>query len=737
MKRYILSMAVCASLLSMNAQNKMNVVKTDGQIDSYTTSQVSSVEFDNSSVVVKQSVGDKTYTTGDLKSIGFQIVSASQINIQEVGGWYEAGYVEFILLEGINTYNVYYRKAGASTWTQLDGMLVRNYGTYGRADAVGLTPGDYQFKVVGVDASKKEITTSAIESAVFTVKAHDRSGFAHFNYSEGIGAYNNDGSLKSDARVIYVTATTAKTVSVEVTGAENNPCVGLQTIIAGYQKGKETRPLAVRIIGTVKDADMDYFGSSAEGLQIKGKAAYSKMPITIEGIGEDATIHGFGMLVRNCTGVELRNFALMNFMDDGISFDTDNSNCWVHHVDFFYGKAGSASDQAKGDGSLDLKAGTKYMTLSYLHFWDSGKMSLCGMGGDEENYISYHHNWFDHTDSRHPRVRNMTVHVWNNYYDGCSKYGVGATTGSDIFVENNYFRNTNKPMMISLQGTDISGDGDGTFSGETGGMIKSYGNEFAEKSSNFRHVTYQQNAVEFDAYEANSRTETVPSSVKCKSGGDTYNNFDTNSSLMYTYTPLPAADVPAAVMASAGRMHGGDFKWTFNNSTEDRNYDVIAALKTAVEQYKSTLKGFIGTGIEVSVPGQGGNTGNEGEGGNTGGDNNDNVVSGSVTCEFDGKKPSNSAFSVTGNYKTGLSKTINGKEYTTALKMESATEVTFTIQEEMTLTIVTDGAEGKKIKIDGEKTPVDGNGYVILTLTAGTHTITKGDSMNVYYISLQ
>ena len=55
----------------------------------------------------------------------------------------------------------------------------------------------------------------------------------------------------------------------------------------------------------------------------------------------------------------------------------------------------------------------------------------------------------------------------------------------------------------------------------------------------------------------------------------------------------------------------------------------------------------------------------------------------------------------------------------------------------MTLTIVTDGAEGKKIKIDGEKTPVDGNGYVIVTLTAGTHTITKGDSMNVYYISLQ
>ena len=104
-------------------------------------------------------------------------------------------------------------------------------------------------------------------------------------------------------------------------------------------------------------------------------------------------------------------------------------------------------------------------------------MALCGMTSETgENFISYHHNWFDHSDSRHPRVRTMTVHVYNNYFDGISKYGVGATTGSNVFVESNYFRNTNKPMMISLQGTDIvNGEKNATFSGETGGMIKAYG----------------------------------------------------------------------------------------------------------------------------------------------------------------------------------------------------------------------------------------------------------------------
>ena len=75
------------------------------------------------------------------------------------------------------------------------------------------------------------------------------------------------------------------------------------------------------------------------------------------------------------------------------------------------------------------------------HFYDSGKCSLCGMGDSKEFHVSYHHNWFDHSDSRHPRVRTCSVHVYNNYYDGNSKYGIGATMGSSIFVENNYFRN--------------------------------------------------------------------------------------------------------------------------------------------------------------------------------------------------------------------------------------------------------------------------------------------------------
>ena len=227
------------------------------------------------------------------------------------------------------------------------------------------------------------------------------------------------------------------------------------------------------------------------------------------------------------------------------------------------------------------------------------------------NYMTYHHNWIDHSDSRHPRVRTMSVHVYNNYFDGNAKYGVGATTGSSVFVESNYYRNTNKPMMISMQGTDIAADpkGKGTFSGENGGMIKAYGNVFKE-CTGLRYVTYQNAQVEFDAYEVTDRNEKVPATVKAKLGGSTYDNFDTNASLMYSYTPDAADDVPGVVTGQygAGRMQHGDFEFAFNNATDDSSYDINTGLKTKMLNYKSSFVGIIGddtvvvpTGITAPV----------------------------------------------------------------------------------------------------------------------------------------
>lgn len=575
------------------------LVMNDGTVKYYSADRLDGIDFDRDkgTVTVRKDGAADVYTrtvahvtfAKPMAAAPTAVVTNRGVEITEACGWNESAYVLWTPVAGADGYHVYVKGEDDDTYVQTDQQLVRRYDTYCRADVVGLAAGRYTLKVVPV-AGGKEMADKASTASGLDVRAYDRSGFAHLGYS-GVGAYTDDGRLKPEARVVYVTARTAKTVSLPVVVGKNNKeqtFTGLQAIINAYQKGLEKRPLCVRLLGQIKDSDMDAFGSKAEGLQVKGKNDTIAMNITIEGIGNDATVWGFGFLLRNAVSVELRNFGIMLCMDDAVSIDTHNKHCWIHHLDFFYGKTGGDSDQAKGDGTVDIKGNSQYITVAYNHFFDSGKSSLCGMKSESgPNYIDYHHNWFDHSDSRHPRVRSMSVHVWNNYYDGCAKYGVGATMGASVFVERNFFRHSKNPMLISRQGTDAIGQG--TFSGENGGMVKSFGNVYAETGgkSGYLPVTHKMSAGSFDCYEASSREETVPQTFRAKAGDTPYDNFDTDASLMYAYSPVEAVDVPAVVTGpyGAGRMEKGDFKWTFDNTVEDTDYGVITALKTALQNY--------------------------------------------------------------------------------------------------------------------------------------------------------
>jgi pectate lyase len=519
------------------------------------------------------------------------------VQITEARGWLESAYVKFGLLEGVKNYHVYIKGGQFDDFTQIDFSLVRNYGTYGRADMVGLKAGTYAMRIVPVSEAGTELTDLANEAVDMGVRNYSREGFA-FMDGYAPGAYNNDGTLKPGAKVFYVTRNSANSITTTVNvGKKNVECIGIQSIIDAYQKGYDKTPVAFRFVGLVEGSDLDAMSSSAEGLQIKGKSKDSELNITIEGIGDDATVRGFGFLVRNAKGVEFRNIGIMRCMDDGISLDTDNSNIWIHHTDVFYGPHGSG-DHVKGDGATDVKANSKYVTVSYNRYWDTGKTNMFGMKSETgPNYISYDHNWFDHSDSRHPRVRTMSVHVWNNYFDNVAKYGVGSTTGASVFVESNYFLKTKKPILSSLQGTDALGSG--TFSGESGGMVKAYGNHFDKSVANFKY--YTQNApasTGYDAYETATRDEQVPKAEVTRQGGTKYDNFDTDASLMYAYTPVAAADVPALVTGyyGAGRMNHGDFTYTFKDNVGDDNTDSAydSILGDLLDNYKSTLVGIFG-----------------------------------------------------------------------------------------------------------------------------------------------
>ena len=747
-------------------KNQMFVTTNSGSVKYYNTEDLSKVSFEGDKTVIVPAKSDAENDEYDatVKEISFAKKAeqgengkvdnpAGVVKITEAKGWQESAYLKWEALDGAASYNVYV------DGKKIDAQLVRKYTNCYRADALGLKAGTYSMKVVPVNAAGEEIEASANTATDLVVKSYDRAGFAHFNYDQpGVGAYNNDGTLKSGAKVLYITAKTAKTVSTDIVldaGKAATTVTGFQAILDAYQKGNDPTPIAFRIIGKVTLSDLDKISSSSEGIQVKGKSGYDEMRLTIEGVGDDATVHGFGFLIRNAKGIEFRNFAIMNCLDDGLSLDTKNQHVWIHNMDMFYGQAGGDSDQAKGDGTIDLKGNSQYITIAYNRFWDSGKSSLCGMKSESnENWITYHHNWFDHSDSRHPRVRTMSVHVYNNYFDGNAKYGVGATTGSSVFVESNYFRNAKDPMMISGQGTDAKGDG--TFSGETGGMIKEYGNIFAEKTNKFQYVPYSSNSTSFDCYDVKNREDKVPADVKTVKGGTAYNNFDTDASKMYAYIADAAIDVPAKVTGfyGAGRLNHGDLQWSFDNSKDDDSYAVNSSLKSAVVNYKNTdLLEIGGDGASSGEGGStGGSTGGSGEtGGSTGGETGGSTggetggttipsIEGTVTCSFsaNGKLAvaSNSAFTFTGSAKNVKveNTTIDGTTYTTSLKMETETEITFTTNQKMTLYVYY-GASGTKtnVKVDGAKCS---GAPTKVVLEAGTHKIKKGDSTTVALIKL-
>ncbi|MCM1296649.1 MAG: InlB B-repeat-containing protein, partial [Muribaculaceae bacterium] len=491
---------------------------------------------------------------------------AEQPTFTNQGGWMESAYAEWSLANVAQgtTYTAFVAPAGTTNWTQLDSQLIREYPSYMRVDALGLAAGSYQIKVVGSDGV--EMISDAL-----SVTAHDRSGYGFVGGTPG--AYNTDGTLKSGAKIYYVTNTTELTSAV-----------------------KQSSPAVIRVLGKVEST----------GITLKSN-------VTIEGVGNDGTLYGGGIKLTNGTG-EVRNLGIMwsatGSYEDCVTIE-GGKNYWIHNCDFFYGQANDTeNDKQKGDGALDIKK-SNYVTVSYNHFWDNGKTSL--LGGDTtqvQDYLTYHHNWFDHTDSRNPRIRNAKhLHIYNNYYDSNSEYGVGAVYQSNAFVESNYFRDCAYPMLMAGQGSDVAGkntffpgnnNDDYSKPGESGGVIKAYGNMLA---GDYTFVPYHAEtaSTEFDAYVVTDRNATVPNTVTNKlDSATTYSNFDTASD-MYAYTAQTAEAAMATTTQYAGRLQGGDLKYDLEGMTkvDDSQYPghVLpdAGLKALIVDYQSDLVSTGGT----------------------------------------------------------------------------------------------------------------------------------------------
>ena len=438
--------------------------------------------------------------------------------VSECGGWFEEAYAEWDTNAIGSDVTVSYAAAGDVSFTAADAELIRG----SRVDIPGLKGNtDYTLKIEGSSGS----ATCQVRTL-----SYDRTGYAHQDFS-GIGAYNDDGTLKSDVTVIYVTNENKDTITY-------NGKTGLYNIFFSAKP----KNVCFRFIGTldVPAGTVANDGSHNDGSNMLYLQNSSN--VTVEGIGDDTDLIDWGIEMKRCTSCEFRNLHLGNYPDDAIAMtgnaDILSEHIWVHNntiekgYNQFAGNGHVDADKADGDGSMDMKW-SQYVTVSYNEFVGCHKTSLVGGRADQfQDNITYHHNWFNGTESRNPRVRNAHVHSFNNLFTDNAEYGICASYNSKVFSECNYFERTKSPLYAINMGKDAYS-----------GTIKSFGDVFDDCQPDEK-LAYQ--IIE-------NRTD-APDIANLIDGGEKYDNFDLN---LYDYEVQSPADAKADIQKYAGRMKKG------------------------------------------------------------------------------------------------------------------------------------------------------------------------------------
>lgn len=244
------------------------------------------------------------------------------------------------------------------------------------------------------------------------------------------------------------------------TGAADAP-IGFASVdalgLAGTTGGAGGRTVTAR----TAEEFLEYIDSTETlVIQVAGTIAItSKQGVrpnkTIVGVGNSGHITGGGLDFYRSSNVIVRNLRFTGAEDDAINVGRESHHIWIDHNTF----SGAV------DGSIDVVRGADYVTVSWNHFDHSDKSMLIshsdGAAGTDVGRlkVTIHHNFFDHSRQRHPRIRFAEpVHVFNNYFLGNELYGVASTENAGVVVEGNYFENVPHPLH-SAGGYADSGPG--------------------------------------------------------------------------------------------------------------------------------------------------------------------------------------------------------------------------------------------------------------------------------------
>ena len=414
----------------------------------------------------------------------------TNINVTAYAGYTEGAYFEITDANAkISTYKFSYKKSDSSSYVEVDQELVRKNNNIIRCDILGLSEGSYTVKITnGSEEIEKQIVVSK----------DDRSGYAHFNNTVGVGAYNNDGTLKSNATIVYVTDVNKNSVTATINGKNYT---GLSNIL--QNQSKSTKPLCIRLLGqisaatwnqlyvnsyttatttTVKGANGSYLElknyseddlitggfntlntttySKLNGLTNKIKYDSSKKEfdsyynmmdvsnaknVTIEGVGSDSEIFQWGFTWKACSSIEVKNITFTNSPEDACSFE------------------GSSQTATKTDTSKDLSILTSSNFWLHNNTFNIGKnyWDVCseqdkgdGDGSTDIKYvknvtISYNKYVKTHKTglvggADNHLSANITFH--HNYYENC-KSRMPFARQANMHIYNNYYSNSTGTTM--------------------------------------------------------------------------------------------------------------------------------------------------------------------------------------------------------------------------------------------------------------------------------------------------
>jgi pectate lyase len=172
---------------------------------------------------------------------------------------------------------------------------------------------------------------------------------------------------------------------------------------------------------------------------------------TIRGVGASSGISGTTLNIEDMSpaNVIIQNMNIRGVPgNDAIQIESA-THVWIDHNTM---SSTIESDPDFYDGMLDITHAGDYVTVSWNIIRNHWKTSLVGHSDSNESEdsghlrVTYHHNWFDRTFERSPRVRfGETVHVFNNYYtnvnNNSASYAIASVMDAGLLVEGNVFEN--------------------------------------------------------------------------------------------------------------------------------------------------------------------------------------------------------------------------------------------------------------------------------------------------------